>query len=755
VAAKPKSSTWLRSDYTVAVICVYAVLWITLAVYISGFSRDRADAIGVDVTTATLLVAVVLHVVASTATSFASSVGSLLGVAFLAFPTALLVLHRPTRPEVYFAYLMAHATIAAYVVDVHTSDEKNNSTIPRWLASAQVAYLVILLLDSLGRALPRTLYPAADVKLIAALHRFADIRLLLLLPIVITWVIIAIVRSRAQGSFDAVPDVWMTTIAVPSALAQVPVRFPAAVGAVIAIVAQRIYDDFLRGFRSQAKYLLQYLLTAVAAGTLLLGARAFAPKLVEYLRTSTAPTTLIDPARAPFVAGTVLVGFLLFLILPLGTAALAKMWRTDMTGQRTLQRSYQIAVAAAVPCALTGWLVRLAAAWFDIPGFSTVGIVSWAVLALVAVMWLFRSKLAESAPAPETAIPPSAGAKVNWAGGLPIAIAGALVIAVLLLSDRRDGMFRTAFTNWFSPAPAELPAPAPKEIRAEVDTPLFDGNPAAGQRLERGRWRYYWIDVPPGTQGLNVTSSDAAGGELFATFGSKATGASTPCRVSGVGERMCEAEVPRPGRWWIALHAAAADVSPTVTARLTYSLQIRVPSPYTSITLTKGATPLSFTANGDTGVYTVTDLVAGTYGVTLTKPFCEFSPTTQTVSIPTTKTVDFTSSCPYLDLTSGVARVGETLPRNSARSYAITVPNQAKTLRVDVQGSSDVDLYTNFAEPPKGNRRVCAASGRARTEQCIHRNPAAGLWWIVVQGYPGPVTYTVTATVEAGSQAAQ
>ena len=740
-----------QRDYSVALIYVYAILWTSLAIYVAAFATAD-DTIAVHVTAIVLLIAVLIHLLASTATSSTSSFASVVAVAALTLPTALLLFHRTDNAALYLAYVVLHATIAVYVVDAHIADSK---LIPRSLAAAQVAYVVILLLDSLGRALPRLLYPAADLKFFDALHNLADIRLLLLFPIVVAWIVIAVLRCRRDGSFESLPVVWRTDISVHAALAQLPLRFAIAIGAFLAVVARRIGTDFLYSFRTHARYLLKYLATVSVVACMLLGARAFSPWLVKYLRTPTSPVRLVEPTQIALLTVAPVVGFMIFLLVPFLNATVASMWRPELSPQRLRQRAYQMSVYAAVPCAVIGPLFWLGAKWwFHLPGFSQFGLVSVVVVVTVAVMLLFgaRGKILEASPSSDILEDTSSAARPRreWRRALPVALIGGVLVLMLVSTSYLGDVAGERWPGLLQPRIPSTPPPRPSLALRDVQ--LSEGQEVSNQLVSRESWRYYWIDVPAGAHKavVNVRGVSAGGGTyVYTAMGVKPRNDSYLCRaVVGPSGSPCVHEKPSSGKLWIALQGGSTANQVTLRAEITYSIQGNAGAADASIAVISNGQRVAATTSATNGSYIIPDLRAGVYAITLAKLDCTFGPSSKDIVLgPSLESVNFTVQCPYSELVNGVALNGESVGYRQWRYYVIEVPEGRQMLRFSVSANADIDLYTNFNAAPSSTRRLCQKSGPSSSERCEHRGPGAGRWWAGVYGYSA-TTYQVTAVFE-------
>jgi hypothetical protein len=139
--------------------------------------------------------------------------------------------------------------------------------------------------------------------------------------------------------------------------------------------------------------------------------------------------------------------------------------------------------------------------------------------------------------------------------------------------------------------------------------------------------------------------------------------------------------------------------------------------------------------------------------VTPSKSGCTFSPASASVTITSANvTANFTATCGSGDiqLTSGVAVTGQSVALNARKYYYITVPSGATNLTfTTTSATADVDIYTQFNAKPTLSSYICRPFTSSGNETCSATNPAAGIWWVGVNGYAAG-NFTITGTVTAG-----
>jgi hypothetical protein len=170
----------------------------------------------------------------------------------------------------------------------------------------------------------------------------------------------------------------------------------------------------------------------------------------------------------------------------------------------------------------------------------------------------------------------------------------------------------------------------------------------------------------------------------------------------------------------------------------------------TGATVTAGSTSTTSDASSN---YSMSGFVAGTYTVTPSKSGCTFSPASSSVTITSANvTANFTATCGSGDtqLTSGVAVNGQSVAQGAWKYYYITVPTGATDLTfATTNATGDVDIYTQFNAKPTSSSYICRPYTGSGNETCSATNPAAGTWWVGVNGYAAG-SFTITGTVTSG-----
>jgi serine protease len=159
------------------------------------------------------------------------------------------------------------------------------------------------------------------------------------------------------------------------------------------------------------------------------------------------------------------------------------------------------------------------------------------------------------------------------------------------------------------------------------------------------------------------------------------------------------------------------------------------------------------TPNGSGVTASHTYAAAGTYTValTVTDNGGATSSTSQSVTLTSGGGGDPDPSTP--NLSNGVDQP-VSIAANQERFYKIQVPAGKSQLQVTMTGPScgllscslDADLYDRLGSKPTDTAYDCRPYTQGNAETCTHANPAAGWWYVRVDGYSGSGTVTIKAT---------
>ncbi|HJQ93882.1 MAG TPA: S8 family serine peptidase [Candidatus Thermoplasmatota archaeon] len=159
--------------------------------------------------------------------------------------------------------------------------------------------------------------------------------------------------------------------------------------------------------------------------------------------------------------------------------------------------------------------------------------------------------------------------------------------------------------------------------------------------------------------------------------------------------------------------------------------------------------------NGSGVTASHTYAAAGTYTVTLTVADDDGATASATQSVTVSSGGggggDPDPSTP--NLSSGASQ-SVAVAANQEKFYKIQVPAGKSQLQVVMTGPScgllscslDADLYTRLDAKPTDALYDCRPYTQGNAETCTHANPAAGWWYVRVDGYSGSGTVTITAT---------
>ena len=169
-----------------------------------------------------------------------------------------------------------------------------------------------------------------------------------------------------------------------------------------------------------------------------------------------------------------------------------------------------------------------------------------------------------------------------------------------------------------------------------------------------------------------------------------------------------------------------------------------------TVALTVAGTPMGATASvspasvsaGSSSTLTVIPgtAAAGTYPITVTG-----SATSATHS--TTVTVTVSASTGETPLSNGVPVTNLAGATGSQQFFVISVPAGQATLTMQISGGTgDADLYTRFGSRPTTATYDCRPYVGGNAETCTVNSPAAGNYYVMLQGYAAYSGVTLKAT---------
>ncbi|MFL5376573.1 MAG: pre-peptidase C-terminal domain-containing protein [Myxococcales bacterium] len=180
-----------------------------------------------------------------------------------------------------------------------------------------------------------------------------------------------------------------------------------------------------------------------------------------------------------------------------------------------------------------------------------------------------------------------------------------------------------------------------------------------------------------------------------------------------------------------ALNGSTQSISLSVSG-----LPAGVTGAFSPATVTAGASStLTLTAASTAAATTATFTVTGTSG---------------TVSHGASASVTVTAANGDTQLQNGVALTNLSGATNSQRFFFIAVPAGQSSLTVQISGGTgDADLYVRFGAHPTTATFDCRPFINGNSETCSFTNPAAGNWFIMLNGFSAYSGVTLRATFAA------
>ena len=326
-----------------------------------------------------------------------------------------------------------------------------------------------------------------------------------------------------------------------------------------------------------------------------------------------------------------------------------------------------------------------------------------------------------------------------------------------------------------------------------VPTELTNGTPETGISGSDNTERLYYIDVPAGQTGLEVTTADGTGDvDLYVKRGSAPGLFDFDGRSFG-GDTDEEVSISSPaaGRWYIMLHAS--NHYHGVTLRAVYGssgpvLGIQDEVPITGLSgslgsevcyvfdVPRGQDGIDFSISGGTGdcdmyikkgarpttsdwdfrpadggnkesISISGDSIAGRWYILLVAD--------QAYSGVTLRVDYFAWEKPVEDvkrLTQGVPVTDLSGKAGSQQFFSIEVPSSVQTFEIKMSGGTgDADLYVRKGELPTTSAYDYRPYLTGSNEQVTITKSTAGTWYILVRGYQAFSGVTLVVTFGTGS----
>lgn len=282
-------------------------------------------------------------------------------------------------------------------------------------------------------------------------------------------------------------------------------------------------------------------------------------------------------------------------------------------------------------------------------------------------------------------------------------------------------------------------------------TLLTDGVSRTGQAGSTGSELFFKINVPSNQARLVIKISGGTGDcDMYIRHGSAPSLSTWTYRpYLGGNSETVTIDQPTSGEWYVMLQGYTTYSGVALLADYTTGTVVAPvfsPAPGTYATLDPVMVTLSSTTPGADIRYTTdgTTVPSDTVGLVYTGPITLTS--TTSIKAVASKANYFNSTVvtgnytitppPVTILADGVAQTSISGAVDSKRLYKITVPSGQIKLEVKITGSTgDCDLYVRYgAQPTEALWDFRPYSGGSN-ETVVASNPAAGDWYIMLDGY--------------------
>ncbi|HPM20249.1 MAG TPA: pre-peptidase C-terminal domain-containing protein [Thermotogota bacterium] len=331
----------------------------------------------------------------------------------------------------------------------------------------------------------------------------------------------------------------------------------------------------------------------------------------------------------------------------------------------------------------------------------------------------------------------------------------------------------------------------------ETVTPLQNDVAVTNLSGTQGQKRYYQIQVPAGSTQVTFQIYGGTGdADLYIRKGSLPTLSTFDARPYLYGNNETVTfNNPQPNTYYVMIHGYSAYNTLSLKAKVTggsapttdiSTLQNGVPisgisgssgqERYYKIVLPSNASNLVFSLSGGSGdadLYTRKDALP-TVSVYDYRPYLSGNNETATYNNPTAGTYyvmirgytnfssvsltgTYTTSAPPVD--PGITTLSNNTPvsgisgaRLSQKLYKIAVPADASALTIKMSGGSgDADLYTRKGSAPTLSSYDYRPYLSGNNEQVTYTSPAAGDYYIMIQGYAAYSGVSLLATYQTGT----
>jgi hypothetical protein len=190
--------------------------------------------------------------------------------------------------------------------------------------------------------------------------------------------------------------------------------------------------------------------------------------------------------------------------------------------------------------------------------------------------------------------------------------------------------------------------------------------------------------------------------------------------------------------------SGSVTIGTATTSGVAQTVNLSVSGAPSGVTATLTPTSVSSGQSATLSISTTSAAAAGTFTLTVTG-----SATSGSHSAAVSLTVTTAGGGPTV-LSNGVGVGNLSGAQNSQRFFVLNVPASQSTLSFRISGGTgDADLYVRFGAQPTTATFDCRPFVTGNNETCTFTNPAAGNWFVMLNGFAAYSGVTLVGTFAA------
>src|SRR3954465_13760630 len=190
--------------------------------------------------------------------------------------------------------------------------------------------------------------------------------------------------------------------------------------------------------------------------------------------------------------------------------------------------------------------------------------------------------------------------------------------------------------------------------------------------------------------------------------------------------------------------AGSSTISPATTSGAAQTVSLSVTGAPAGVTATLSPTSVTSGASSTLSISATSTATTGTFTLTVTGSAASGS---HSATVSLTVTAAAGGATP---LSNGVAVTNLSGATNSQQFFVLAVPAGQTSLTFQISGGTgDADMYVRFGAQPTTATFDCRPFVNGNAETCSFTNPAAGNWFVMLNGFSAYSGVTLRATFAA------